>query len=84
MNKLDKLTDRELFLLGLVSQGLTNKEISERAHIEYSTIRTHLYNIYLKLNLSKRQYTGERCSTNRLKAALIYLKGTGQLIRRTK
>ncbi len=48
------LTQREIELLGLVSEGLNNKEIAERLYISPVTVKTHLQNIYGKLRTRDR------------------------------
>jgi len=48
------LSDREVEVLKLVAQGLTNQEISERLMISEWTVRTHVRNILGKLHLSNR------------------------------
>jgi DNA-binding CsgD family transcriptional regulator len=48
------LTDREIELLRLVRQGLTNREIADRLVISTGTIRTHLENIFEKLEVHTR------------------------------
>jgi DNA-binding CsgD family transcriptional regulator len=47
-----KLTRRENeILLGLVSLGLSNKELSEKLFISEKTMKNHMANIYQKLNI---------------------------------
>lgn len=48
------LTERELDVLSLVAQGLTNREISRQLFISPSTVRTHLEHIYDKLGVRSR------------------------------
>jgi DNA-binding CsgD family transcriptional regulator len=48
------LTERELDVLALVAQGLTNREISSRLFISPATVRTHLEHIYDKLGVRSR------------------------------
>jgi DNA-binding NarL/FixJ family response regulator len=48
------LTARELDVLALVAQGLTNREISSRLFISPATVRTHLEHIYDKLGVRSR------------------------------
>ena len=48
------LTARELDVLALVAQGLTNREISGRLFISPATVRTHLEHIYDKLGVRSR------------------------------
>ncbi len=50
----DPLTERELVVLKLVAQGLTNHEIAERMVISERTVGNHLGNILSKLHLANR------------------------------
>lgn len=49
-----KLTKQEGIIKNLALKGKTNKEIASELHISLSTVKTHLYNIYKKLNISNR------------------------------
>jgi two-component system nitrate/nitrite response regulator NarL len=53
-NVLTLLTDRERQIMGLVSEGLSNKEIGRRLNIADGTIKVHLHNVYQKLDISNR------------------------------
>ena len=48
------LTPRELEVLKLVAQGLSNPDIAQRLVLSEHTVRRHLANILRKLNLSAR------------------------------
>lgn len=48
------LTSREREILGLVGEGLMNREIAERLVISLSTVQTHYAHIMEKLNLQNR------------------------------
>ena len=50
----DPLTQRELEVLHLVAQGLSNQEIAEKLVIGEATVRTHIGNILSKLHLVNR------------------------------
>jgi DNA-binding NarL/FixJ family response regulator len=48
------LTEREKEILGLLMEGLGNKQIAHRLYISESTVRNHLHNILYKLHLENR------------------------------
>jgi NarL family two-component system response regulator LiaR len=50
----DPLTERELEVLRLISQGLSNKEIASKLFVAEWTVRTHVSNILSKLHLASR------------------------------
>jgi NarL family two-component system response regulator LiaR len=50
----EPLTEREVDVLRLVAQGLTNQEIAEALTIGVGTVRTHVSNILAKLHLANR------------------------------
>jgi two-component system response regulator DegU len=56
------LTRRELEILRLVAEGLTNEEIGKKIFISEKTVKTHLTNIFDKLKVN-----------NRFKAALLIM-----------
>jgi DNA-binding NarL/FixJ family response regulator len=53
-NGIEALTPRELEILQLVTEGLATKEIADRSGVSYTTICTHLGNIYEKLHVHSR------------------------------
>jgi two-component system, NarL family, response regulator LiaR len=48
------LSSRESEILGLITQGLSNEEILERAFISKNTLKTHVRSIYRKLGVTRR------------------------------
>ena len=50
----DPLTEREVEILQLVAQGLTNDEIAEKLVVSEKTVRTHVSHILAKLQLANR------------------------------
>jgi RNA polymerase sigma factor (sigma-70 family) len=59
---INSLTKRELEILRLVAEGLTNEEIGKKIFISEKTVKTHLTNIFDKLKVN-----------NRFKAALMLM-----------
>jgi LuxR family maltose regulon positive regulatory protein len=51
---LEPLTDRELQMLELLAQGLSNREIADLLVLSPNTVRTHLYHLYAKLTVHSR------------------------------
>lgn len=49
-----KLSEREKEILNLLSQGLRYKEIADKLFLSTETIRTHIRNIYEKLQVNSR------------------------------
>lgn len=50
------LTSRELEILRMAADGLTNRAIGERLYLSVGTVKTHLDNIYRKLEVSDRAH----------------------------
>jgi LuxR family transcriptional regulator, maltose regulon positive regulatory protein len=50
----DPISDRELAVLKLLDQGLSNKEIGQRLHIETRTVKWHTSNIFGKMGVKNR------------------------------
>lgn len=48
------LTPRELEVLGLIGEGLTNQQIAEQLVIEVGTVKNHVHSILEKLDVSSR------------------------------
>jgi len=48
------LTPRELEVLEFIAQGLSNKEIAERAFVSENTVKTHLSRVFDKLGARRR------------------------------
>jgi len=52
---LPNLTRRELEIIALIEEGLSNKEIAIRLQIEVQTVKNHIHNILEKLQLDGRR-----------------------------
>lgn len=50
----DQLTERETEIITLLSKGLRYKEIADKRFISVETVRTHIRNIYEKLQVNSR------------------------------
>jgi DNA-binding CsgD family transcriptional regulator len=53
-NPYQSLTVQERKIFGLLKDGRSNKEISDECGISLSTVKSHVNNIYSKLNISSR------------------------------
>jgi LuxR family maltose regulon positive regulatory protein len=62
----DPLTDRELEVLQLVAEGLTNREIGERLYLALDTVKGHNRRIFGKLQASTRTEAVSRAREARL------------------
>jgi DNA-binding NarL/FixJ family response regulator len=49
-----ELTAREAELLDLIARGLNNAEIAKRLYVSQKTVRNHVSNIFLKLQVADR------------------------------
>lgn len=54
------LSKRELEVLQLMSEGLSNKEIAERLFVSLNTIKTHSSNLFFKLDVERRTQAIEK------------------------
>ena len=61
----DELTAQELQIAQLAADGLSNREIGQRLFVSHRTVGTHLYRIFPKLGITRR---------NELEAALAPLQ----------
>jgi DNA-binding NarL/FixJ family response regulator len=51
---IDRLTRRELQILDLIDEGLSNKEIALALHLQLGTVKTHVHNVLDKLEVDRR------------------------------
>jgi len=57
---IEPLSEREIEVLRLIAEGLTNKEISARLFLSTNTVKAHSRNIYGKLGVVNRTQAGAR------------------------
>mgnify|MGYP000864456234 FL=1 len=55
-----ELGKREMEILNLMAQGLSNQEIGEKLFISLSTVKTHIQNLYQKLDVKRRTQAVEK------------------------
>jgi len=55
------LTNREQQLVGLISRGLTNKEIAGQLQLAENTVRNHVHRMLKKLGVSHRLAAVDAC-----------------------
>ena len=53
--KLESLTKQEQNILTLILENKSNKEIADRLFVSVSTVKTHINNIFKKLNVQSRE-----------------------------
>ena len=59
----EPLSDREIEVLELLAEGLSNPEIAQRLFVSLSTVKSHTRNIYGKLGVHKRKDAVARART---------------------
>jgi two-component system nitrate/nitrite response regulator NarL len=60
-----RLTAREIEIVELIDEGLTNKEIAKRLYIELATVKNHVHNILEKLQIRGRAEAAARLREQR-------------------
>ena len=56
----DRLTPREAQIVGLIDEGLSNKQIAGQLSIELATVKNHVHNILEKLQVDRRGQAAAR------------------------
>lgn len=64
--ELEGLTRREKEILGYLEDGLRYKEIAGRLNLSVETVRTHIRNVYVKLQVQSRTEALNKVKKNRL------------------
>lgn len=54
-NPKNRLTNQEKNIVTLIEQGKTNKEIAIELSVSVSTVKTHINNIYKKMDINSRE-----------------------------
>jgi len=60
---IEPLSEREIEVLQLIAEGLTNKEVATRLFLSLHTVKTHAKNIYSKLGVHTRTEAVARART---------------------
>ncbi len=60
------ISDREVEVLDLLAEGHSNQEIGERLFVSTNTVKTHLKNLYGKLEVSRRTQAVQKAKQLRL------------------
>jgi DNA-binding CsgD family transcriptional regulator len=61
-----EITPRELEILGLIAQGLSNREIAERLFVSENTVKTHSSRVFDKLGARRRTQAVQIARASRL------------------
>lgn len=62
----EAFTQRELEILGLLAEGLTNREIADRLYLSHETVKWHNKQLYRKLGVSNRTQAASKAQEHRL------------------
>jgi DNA-binding CsgD family transcriptional regulator len=71
---IDRLTPRELQVVGLFNEGLPDKEIALLLGIDYRTVKNHARSVYVKLGVRGR---GEAAAVARRAGVLEHVPPAG-------
>jgi len=61
-----QITPRELEILGLIAEGLSNKEIAEKVFVSENTVKTHVSRVFDKLGARRRTEAVQIAKASRL------------------
>lgn len=75
------LTPRQLQLLRLVAEGLTNRQVARQLSLAEGTVRRHLENIYCRLGVTSRTAAVRHLATARPRLVIPTSSGAEQLER---
>jgi DNA-binding NarL/FixJ family response regulator len=54
IEELRRLTDQERRILGLIAEGMTNRQIADRMHLAEKTVKNYVSNVLAKLGMQSR------------------------------
>jgi NarL family two-component system response regulator LiaR len=60
------LSKRELEVLQLMAEGLSNEEVAERLYVSLNTIKTHTSRVFEKLDVKRRTQAIEKAKRLRV------------------
>ncbi|MFK7900054.1 MAG: response regulator transcription factor [Cyclobacteriaceae bacterium] len=60
------LSKREIEVLQLISDGYSNQEIADRLYVSLSTVKTHVSNVFSKLDVQRRTQAVRKVQEMRL------------------
>jgi two-component system, NarL family, response regulator DevR len=63
---LSRLTDRELEIVDLIAEGLTNREIGERLFLAEKTVKNYVSNILTKMGMTRRSEAAAYVARNQV------------------
>jgi DNA-binding NarL/FixJ family response regulator len=59
-DRLERLSPRELEVLGLMAEGRSNRAIGEQLTVEIKTVETHVSSVFTKLGLDEHRHENRR------------------------
>jgi two-component system, NarL family, nitrate/nitrite response regulator NarL len=62
----ERLTFREVEVLNLLAEGLSNKQIAQRLSIQMQTVKNHVHSVLVKLGVTRRAEAVARIRRDRL------------------
>jgi len=61
-----RISSRELEVLQLMAEGLSNQEIAEKLFVSLNTVKTHSANLFVKMEVERRTQAVEKAKRLRL------------------
>ncbi|MDQ3111259.1 MAG: response regulator transcription factor [Bacteroidota bacterium] len=60
------ISNRELEVLQLIANGLSNQEIADKLFVSLNTVKTHTSNLFIKLDVSRRTQAIQKAKSLRI------------------